>query len=58
MDKDTQREKWNDEEICCGTCKHCVVGDRSSDYGCNNERSEYYGCYTMYDDVCNEYEGR
>lgn len=45
---------------CCGTCKwHYHDKDMlDGDYCCVNDQSEYVTDYTMYDDVCDEWEDR
>lgn len=39
----------------CGTCKHNIRYD-NKDFCCNNEQSSMYGCYTSYDDSCEDWE--
>ena len=46
----------------CGKCaynkfeeKKLKSGTTISAYACNNPNSECYGCYTQYDDYCDEY---
>lgn len=41
-------------KVICGKCKY---HDRSgSEWYCDNEDSEYYGCETNYDDSCEDGE--
>lgn len=49
--------KWKEEwEDCCGTC---VFHKKDhSDWVCENEKSECYGCETEYGDYCDDYESK
>lgn len=47
----------------CGKCKYNKVAERELKGGCivpacacDNPESECYGCYTQYDDYCDEFE--
>ena len=43
-------------ENICGKCMHHRYED--GEWICNNPDSECYGCYTEYNDECDEFEER
>lgn len=38
----------------CGNCKYNTIEDE--EFCCNNESSDNYGCFTAYDDSCEDWE--
>lgn len=49
----------------CGKCKYnkfeekeLKSGNHVLAYACDNPESECYGCYTQYDDYCDEFEDK
>lgn len=47
----------NTTNECCGTCTYHVPM-AASEFCCDNEDSDGYGLSTVYEDCCEEYEGR
>ena len=45
-----------DTEEICGKCIH--HRKRNEEWICDNPESECYGCYTEYNDSCNDFEER
>lgn len=41
-----------DEERVCGTCAYNTFDRMCSEFVCDNEDSEGYGCGTMYSESC------
>lgn len=47
------------ERKCCGNCAwHDApsFADGETDWRCDNEKSDAYGCITEYDDSCSDWE--
>ena len=42
----------------CGYCKYSKQELPFGDYYCTNEKSDAYGCENMYDDSCEEWQGK
>lgn len=44
---------------CCGTCWfNKYDADSDGAFVCNNSDSEYFACWTDYDDYCEEWKAR
>lgn len=46
----------NNEEEICGKCVH--HRKQNEEWVCTNIESECYGCWTEYEDGCDEFEDR
>lgn len=44
------------EEKMCGNCTYNRYDAINEVFFCTNEYSNYYGCDTFYDDVCEDWE--
>lgn len=40
----------------CGNCIYCKKDWQLDDYTCENEHSDFYLCYTDYNDYCENFE--